>query len=285
MKLYYCRLLNDLFNCPSERHHTVQPLILMDAIVKKWISCIALLLLSNHCLAYTQPYHYRFWQGFRQQKLTAQDFADELNKSFIPATLKTGRGHGLNAYLPVLPKQAKPNFVPDEVALVVYKNRRDYLKLMRSKKGRAYQKTHWQLFTKKVSRSRIPMKFAKVVSVGSAYDLFRTPIDWQQQFIFLNIYARNSHLTRRQYQKGLAQYLAWMKRLNKDGLNADLMLVQSKYVLEFQAWSSQAHYERTLYSAPGQTSLKLLNRVTHPMQHLPIHRIANKLKYGMGVIY
>lgn len=257
----------------------------MNSIVKKWIILFLFSALTAQCLAYTHPFHYRFWQGFRQSKLSAQSFAAKLNQGFIPETLKTGRGKGLSAYLPVLPKLDKPKYIPDEVALVVYNNRSEYLKLMRSKQGRKYKRSHWQLFKKRKSRSRIPVKFAKVVTVGYAYDLFRKRLDWHQQYIFMNIYIRKSHITRHQYQKALATYLSWMKQLNKDGLSADLMLVQKNYVIEYQAWSSQAHYERTLYSAPGQTSVKLLGLVTKPLQHLALHRIANKLKYGMGVIY
>ncbi len=85
--------------------------------------------------------YYRFWRGHIAQEMSEENFVKGLNKIFIPETVEQGRGHGLNAYMPVMiTRDSVAKEFPDELALVVYDSETKYKEIRKMPRGASYQK-------------------------------------------------------------------------------------------------------------------------------------------------
>lgn len=90
--------------------------------------------------------HIRFWQGFAHPSLSTGEFATALQKTLIPMTTEVGAGRGLVGYLPaVIEQTGKPDFLPDEIALVVYRNQALYDAIKATPEGVHYSAIHFKM--------------------------------------------------------------------------------------------------------------------------------------------
>jgi hypothetical protein len=179
------------------------------------------------------PY-YRFWRGWRKPDLGVQEFNGDINRIFVPKTVKNGAGHGLMAYLPVLLPAQKPAGLPDEIALVTYKDLASYQQLGATPEGQAYTASHWNYFDHARSSSKVPEALAsQAPAIDHAYDLKGGSVDWQQGDTFFSLYVRPAGF-------GDADYLAAVKRgLDRlseaaPGVQGLLALVGDTYVIVYQ---------------------------------------------------
>ena len=70
------------------------------------------------------PNAVRVWRGFKAEGTSNAEFRDKIGRIFIPAAVQTQAPLGMTAYLPAVLPEARPPAIPDEIALVFYKNRR-----------------------------------------------------------------------------------------------------------------------------------------------------------------
>jgi hypothetical protein len=106
----------------------------------------------------------RVWRGFfrkdvKQGVKQPDDFFSKLGKTFIPVTVQMQRLFGLTAYLPAVMPAAKPEGVPDEIALVFYRSQQAYKGAGDCAGGRAYGLLHSTIFDLDKSISDFPSPF------------------------------------------------------------------------------------------------------------------------------
>jgi hypothetical protein len=183
------------------------------------------------------PY-YRFWRGWKRPELTADGFYGDISRIFVPATVKNGAGKGLVAYLPVFPAREKPAVLPDEIALVAYRDAESYQRIGATPEGQAYTASHWNYFDRTVSSSRVPEAFAGSLVADHAYDLIGKPVDWQAGDSVISIYLRSSAGTGTgefldQARQSVAKAAAEANR-SGSGYNSVLVLAANDYLIVYQ---------------------------------------------------
>lgn len=94
------------------------------------------------------PPAYRVWLGWRAGRTPGRwrQFLDHLSRTFVPATWQVMRGFGLLAYMPSVLREAKPDDLPDETALLVYSSQEHYKRAFGTVAGRAYALLHGAVF-------------------------------------------------------------------------------------------------------------------------------------------
>jgi hypothetical protein len=90
--------------------------------------------------------HFRLWTGFRRTGTAWNRFADDLAKTFVPATWQVMRRYGLLSYVPTLFNEQRPAGIPDEVALLVYRTEGEYKLNKQTVAGRSYGVMHGAIF-------------------------------------------------------------------------------------------------------------------------------------------
>lgn len=95
----------------------------------------------------------RVWRGRRRHDITPEKFLDELQRVFVPATVRMMRPLGLVAYVPTLVHADPVSDLPEELALVFYKSQRAYEDARKTPAGKAYGAMHGAVFQFPESRS------------------------------------------------------------------------------------------------------------------------------------
>lgn len=94
----------------------------------------------------------RVWRGRRREDVPPEAFVAELQRVFVPATVRMMSPLGLVAYVPTLVHDDAQSELPDELALVFYKSRRAYEDARKVPAGKTYGAMHGTIF--QLSRSR-----------------------------------------------------------------------------------------------------------------------------------
>ena len=239
----------------------------------KLFSVFAMLVLFCSSPAFAEPY-YRFWRGGKLAGLDAVRFEADLNRIFIPATVNQGKGKGLLAYQPVLPPIEKPDFIPDEFALVTYQSENGYRALKKMPVGAVYQKLHWSYFDRSRSKSLVPEEYRGEVALEKAYDLLKGNTDWQKGASFFSLFLRASAESNLQFVARINSYILNSKQqFVAGGLNSWVILVADGYAAEYQLWKT---------SAAREVALKACAFIPRKLQHMELEKREVPLKYGMG---
>ena len=196
------------------------------------------LMASAHAdTAPTSGPYIRFWRGWKLPALSYTDFAATIGNVFVPATVKFGVGQGMVAYLPVLPAETKPSILPDEVALVAYSDEPTYRALMQTPQGRQYGDLHWTYFDRSVSKSLVPVIYAGSVEGETAYSIFNTSVDWQQDGVpSFSIFLKGKSASAPDYLKDvktLADAIN-IQIMAMNSVKGALVMVAADYVLIYE---------------------------------------------------
>lgn len=120
--------------------------------------------------------HIRFWRGFKQDTSTAIDFKKNVASQLVPATISVGKNKGLVSYMPVFltAETSKPEFLPDEVAIIQYQDEPTYKTLAMTPEFSAYGKMHFEagFFTKKNNSGfSSGSMVSKTITEGTPFDV------------------------------------------------------------------------------------------------------------------
>ncbi len=135
-----------------------------------------------------------FW-GFRRREVSQEKFFQALGSVFIPSTVSVmNDASALEAYLPaVIDTQMSP-WVPDEIAVVVYRSLSDYHRAHNQLLGgRAYQLLHDSVFEPLASNSRnFPQALPEdgLLTPDTPYYLVHQQPQWQLGTTRLHIFIR-----------------------------------------------------------------------------------------------
>src|SRR5471030_1917969 len=113
----------------------------------------------------------RVWRGFRLPSLAVDQFYSKLGTVFIPATVKFQIDAGLHSYTPAVPAglQGKPDWVPDETAILFWKSQQVYWNGFTRLSVRTYTLTHGGCYVTTgtpLSRADFPILFAGAASLN-----------------------------------------------------------------------------------------------------------------------
>lgn len=199
-------------------------------------------------LAHAQPY-YRFWQGYKLDSLSYDQFRQGLAQEFMPQTVKAGEGKGLVAYLPALPWQhtclANSICLPDEIALVVYQSEAAYKKLLNDPNWKQYAQLHWHYFSSKGSHSLVPQPLGNKLEINHAYDVLQKNYNWQTGYAVYQV----SQIT-----APPIAYIEFMAaQATAKGLLSYVILVEKSYLIEYQLWQDRNSYQ---YMAPAIANVR-----------------------------
>jgi hypothetical protein len=200
----------------------------------------------------------RFWRGFSQDRSGYPQFINVINKKLIPQTIVVNAGRGLIGYLPFVLPRTKPDFLPDEIALVAYSSAEDYQAVRSTPAGEQYGALHFEpgVFAKQ-SKAGIPsgstlatelnpipgdLSFDEMKPIAVA---FGDQVGWQKgNHIFRAVVPPGSGTIS---QAAAAQFLSrWQKSMaSNNKVSSVVLLITNRYVLEIIGGSDS----KTLASA------------------------------------
>ena len=143
--------------------------------------------LNNTNTLEVSPDSVRVWRGFRLPTLDLASFYGKLGSVFIPATVKLQIEAGLLSYTPTVPAGLpnKPDYVPDETAILFWGTQETYWNGFTRLAVRTYTLTHNGVYItteQPMSRADFPLKYDEETAL--TYDqpvfLFNNIADWMK---------------------------------------------------------------------------------------------------------
>jgi len=204
-----------------------------------------------------QATYFRVWSGFKKPTMNQATFMDSL-PSFMNETVELYQNKGLSNYIVAIPPQSKPDFIPDEFALVAMKDEKSYRDVRATPEGQKYSERHWEVFDNETSKSA--PKFYRMSEVqheslesGSSYDMVEKSIDWSQGYNLVYVGTRKEGTTKSDYLKKLASHVKLAaKNLNAVGLQGYIVLANENYEVAYLNWSSKAAHDKAFTEKLGQ---------------------------------
>lgn len=132
----------------------------------------------------TSPNSVRVWRGFRLPSLGLDAFYSKLGTVFVPATVKFQIDAGLRSYTPSVPAglSNKPDYVPDETAILFWKSQETYWNGFTRLSVRTYTLTHGGCYIttgSPLSRADFPVLFDGTnLNADAPVFLFNNDADW-----------------------------------------------------------------------------------------------------------
>jgi hypothetical protein len=178
----------------------------------------------------------RVWRGYKIDKLSKENFRKKLFNLFIPATPMFQSSLGLKAYLPVILPDNKPEYIPDEIALVFYKSKKTYIKTFKTIAGRAYGALHSTVFNfngEYRSKSGWPIPFIQKekIKIGIPFYHMKKIVNWQEGKI--RIVLLSSEIKGRLKKK--LNFSNFMKKL-PESVDGVIGLLENNWFLYFEHW-------------------------------------------------
>lgn len=226
--------------------------------MKKWISLLVLILVQSSAFAA----HNRLWVGFKKEDVSTADFMNGLNQVFFAKTVEVGQGKGLLAYQPYVTKMNGD--LPDEVALVTYKDEESYKAIRSTKEGKEYGELHWAYFDKSTSKSTVPSPYKGNLQTEMAYELKPDFVDWQKGITYVNIYMAPRDLRFVQEE--------WELLKRNPNVNNAILVIKGPWLIEYRSVRDNA-------KAPLKMSFKVLEH--KKLRQAPI--AGTSIDFGDGV--
>ena len=201
--------------------------------------------------------YFRAWQGFKKAELTNSQFADGL-PSFMRDTVDIYKGRALNNYIVIIPPENKPDYIPDELALVALTSKQGYQDIRATAEGQRYADRHWDIFDKSVSKSADPMvDYAKekpsVLIHNQSYDIIGKPIDWAHGYNAVFIGTRKADLSTENFLAHLKTHVDLAKSvMMPKGLRGYIVIANENYEIAYLNWSSKAAHDQAVQSIGGK---------------------------------
>ncbi len=207
--------------------------------------------------------YFRVWQGFKRAEFSSAEFLSELPQFMkdtvdIYTDLYTFGVMPLNNYIVVVPPQNKPDFIPDELALVALNSEQDYRKIRKTQEGQWYSDRHWDLFQKGVSKSVDPLinyaqeKPSELFHQYS-YDMIGKPINWSNGFNAVFIGLRKTSVSQKEFLIHLRKHVELAKTVMvPKGLRGYVVIADKNYEIAYLNWSSKEVHDQAGKSHEGE---------------------------------
>lgn len=162
----------------------------------------------------------RVWRGFRLPTLPIDQFFSKLGTVFIPATVKFQIDAGLHSYTPSVPAglAGKPDWVPDETAILFWESQQTYWNGFTRLSVRTYTLTHGGVYVTTgtpLSRADFPILFSgeKSLAVDAPVFLFTNNADWMTGSVRHLVAERPRNTDPATFRSGVAAALTQIQAL------------------------------------------------------------------------
>lgn len=190
------------------------------------------------------PNSVRVWTGYRLPELKQETFFQKLGSIFCPGTVQIQAPVGLTAYLPSVLPATKADGLPDEIALVFYREGQTeadntYHLAKKTVGGRAYSDLHQLVFDLARSRSGFPARFTGTVAPEGRYYLFDHRLDWQHGIANVFVGARKREQTTDQFLEMLSRWLRAVQERavqERGGPDGAIAVTSADYVVFWEHW-------------------------------------------------
>lgn len=185
------------------------------------------------------PNSVRVWTGFRLPSLKQETFFEKLGSIFCPGTVLIQKPVGLTAYLPSVLPGKKPEGVPDEIAVVFYREGKTeadntYHLAKKTVGGRAYSDLHALVFDLKQSTSGFPDRFDGNIKPNGRYFLFDKSVDWQHGVVNVFVGARKASDSEDSFPGKISKWLKGVQ--DGGGPDAAIAATAPNYVVYWEHW-------------------------------------------------
>jgi hypothetical protein len=188
----------------------------------------------------TPPNTVRVWRGFRLPSLPLEQFYNKLGSVFIPATVKLQIDAGLHSYTPAVPAglEGKPDWVPDETAILFWKSQQTYWNGFTKLAVRTYTLTHGGVYITSgmpLSRADFPILFAGAgtLNVDAPVFLFNNDADWMNGTIRHVVAERPRDVDINTFKNNVAEALTKIQALAPN-LQAALACIGDEYLVYWE---------------------------------------------------
>lgn len=228
--------------------------MILKAVQMKSLLLTLTLMFSSAAFAGTAQY-FRFWQGFKKAELSQEEFLIGLNP-FMKLTVDTYAGKGLINYVVAVPPTTKPEFVPDEFALVAFDSEESYRKVRATPEGKAYGEAHWQVFDKNTSKSaemRVLTEDVKELELNVAYNVLGKGIPLNNTYVTFFIGTRKEGVNDETFHSRMIDHLRLVGRsFESKGLRGYLALAQKDYEVAYLVWDSKEDADKAFATDEGK---------------------------------
>lgn len=186
------------------------------------------------------PDSVRVWRGFRLQSLDLASFYGKLGSVFIPATVKLQIEAGLISYTPTVPAGLpnKPDYVPDETAILFWGAQETYWNGFTRLAVRTYTLTHNGVYItaeQPMSRADFPVKYnGKTVLIDDQpVFLFDNKADWMKGSIRHVVAERPRNISSNEFKTKVSDVLKQIQSLS-DHLLGAIACVGEDYIVYWE---------------------------------------------------
>ncbi len=211
-----------------------------------------LLIFTQLALAASDAGYFRVWQGFKLPHLSNSAFNNSL-PSFMNTTVSL-YGEVLNQYLVAVPPSYKPDFIPDEFALIALTDETSYREIRATPEGQAYGESHWQLFDKSISKSLpLSVDIPDTLESNQSYNLISEPTDWTKGVTTFYLGLRKSNLPANLFLKYLSDHVQLATLFLKPmGLRGYIVIANDNYEAAYMNWESEEAMNQAFSSEDGK---------------------------------
>lgn len=190
----------------------------------------------------------RFWIGFRRPDVSPEDFAKGINERLITDT-QVGAERGLIGYTPTLLEGLSSNpDLPQEIAMVTYKDDEDYRAIRETPEGTAYGNLHWNFFAKELpsglkSGSAVATAYQGQMTFGSAYYLSKGITSFQAGEWSYAALARKPGEGDPEFLNRAKNYVEKLYQVfSSRGLDDFTFRIEKNFIFEYHLWASDSSY-------------------------------------------
>jgi len=218
---------------------------------------IVIVVWTNSLLAANLANYFRVWQGFKRPDLSSEEFLTSF-PTFMKETVDLYQDQALVNYIVVIPPESKPEYIPDELALVSLTSKEDYDRIRATPEGRKYSARHWDFFDRANSKSADPLvnyDLDHPVNLihNRSYDMIGTSIDWATGYNAVFIGIRKDGLDSTQFLSRLKQHVELAKAVMvPKGLRGYIIIANELYEIAYLNWDSKESHDRAVQTQEGQ---------------------------------
>jgi hypothetical protein len=187
------------------------------------------------------PDSVKVWHGFRLPTIPVDKFYTTLGNAFIPATVKFQIDAGLRSYTPSVPAglEGKPDWVPDETAILFWKSQQTYWNGFTRLAVRTYSLTHNGVYimtgTPPMSGADFPVSFSgeAVLNFNTPVFLFNNDADWMNGSIRHLLAERPRNMNPDDFKSAIAAALTKIQALTPK-LDGAIAFVGNEYLMYWE---------------------------------------------------
>jgi 5-methylthioadenosine/S-adenosylhomocysteine deaminase len=209
--------------------------------------------------------------GYRNRALPFAGFVERLGGLFIPVTTTLQAPLGMTACLQAVLPEARPEAVPDQIALVFFESEAARARLVDSPAGRACQALDETLFD--LARRRgldLPAPFSGTLAAGAPVHLFAGKADWQRGTTELFVGTRPEAMSAEAFLAALGGAADSLRTAPPAGLDGAIVVAENDYVLWWQHWGGAPDPAGAVAARLAGVANHLLDTMARPAKAAPL---------------